>query len=164
VIAVHIGIDDLHVSLCAGQKIRQLVASKWYEICLTFIGVDDLQVCHMPSDGEVVRARIPAINVQQDPRMHQCFAAVVPLHHRNHIGVPERLILEASKLEDSQETQCSLSRSVGEFLLHQLIRRQRLLELVSEAVSLVTIRRFYDEPTVEAHILWLERCNPPRHP
>lgn len=65
--------------------------------------------------------------------MHQCFAAIVPLHHRDHIRVPQRLVLESSELEYSQKTQRRLGRGVGEFLLHQLVRRKRLVELVPTA-------------------------------
>ena len=52
----------------------------------SFIGVDRLQIQHMPDDVILICHAIAAMHVASDPRNIQRLAAIIALHHRDGLG------------------------------------------------------------------------------
>ena len=130
------------------------------------VRVDDLQVRDVPADMVLVRARVPAQNVQHPARVLERLTAVVALDEADHLRSDLALVLEPSDLRSStrqkrtprhstetprpwrpthlqarEQPKRDLRLRIDQLLLHELERRKRPLEL--RALERVLARAVY---------------------
>jgi hypothetical protein len=95
------------------------------------IRVADLEVGLVATDAILIRAGVSAKDVQQHARMGKRVAAVVALHHRDHVRVPLALVLLVSKVKRSKQTEGCGRAGVDKLLLDELERGEGAVELVA---------------------------------
>lgn len=121
--------------------------------------------------NSLITTSVSAQDVKQYPGVVQRFAAVVPLHHRNHIGRPFSFVLESTELERAEKAESNGRGGIGKLLLDELERRKRSLELVSvKGENIQSPFSYLDNNmrnsrlAVQEHNPWPGRDSPPKHP
>ena len=85
----------------------------------------------MPNDVELVVYAVAAMHVSRRASDVQRLAAAVAFDERNHLRCGLAFIEQTSHAQAALQAQRDLGLHVGEFLLDQLIRRERPAELLA---------------------------------
>src|SRR5262245_56173000 len=85
----------------------------------------------MPRDAELVADAVAAEHVARDARDLQLLAARIALHDRRDLDGRRAFVLHPAEPEAPLQAERDVGQHVGELLLHELVSRQRLVELLA---------------------------------
>src|SRR5271157_2906923 len=101
----------------------------------SLVGVDRLQIGEMAHDLVFDLDAVAAVHVARGSRNIERLAAVVALHHRDHLGRRPALVHQPPKAQRALEPERDLGLHIGELLLEELGCGERPAELLAvEAV------------------------------
>jgi len=95
------------------------------------VGVDRLEVDGVTHHVVLVDDAVAAQHVARDASDVERLDARVALHERDHVGVHLAGVLEARNLQHGLLRQRDLRQHLGHLELHELVRRQRVAELLA---------------------------------
>src|ERR1700712_5416569 len=95
------------------------------------VSVYDLEVHEMPRDPELVADAVAAQHVACDSGDVQALAAVVALHDRGDLDRGRAFVLHPAQSQTPLQAERDLRLHVRQLLLDQLVRGERLAELLA---------------------------------
>jgi hypothetical protein len=111
--------------VCARPRISAV------DVVRALVGVDGLEIEHVPDHVELVDDPVAAVHVARHPGDLERLAARVALHDRRDLRRRLAVVLHAPRRRQPLQSERDLGLHVGELLLDQLVRGERTAELLA---------------------------------